>query len=103
MKDRKLRIGSTFYDFKVLPMQSDHGESHPDQHYVKIGDHLNPMMSGRTLFHEIAHMGLAEYCQVRLKEEDEEKIISAIESAFAGLALDEYDTFLEMLNLMRGE
>ena len=102
MKDRRLRIGSAFYDFKVLPMQSDHGESHPDNYYVKIGDHLTGRMKGRTLFHEIVHMGLAEYFQGKLSEEQEEKLALAIESTFGGFAIDEYDTFLEILNLMRG-
>ena len=102
MDDRMLRIGSTFYDVRFINMHG-HGESDFDFAYIHINPNNIPERIGRTLLHEIIHMGLAEYCQIPLTEEQEEAIVRALEHTFAGLAKDEIETLTEINQLMGEE
>lgn len=76
------------------------GKSHGTDGYIRIVESLTNQKKASTLLHEIMHCILHEY-NVVLAEEDEERVILALESGFVCLATDEQSLYQKMVKAMR--
>jgi len=96
---KRLRIGASVYKVMLVKDLESDGLCHGGNAWIKIKKNLKAEKNARTLLHEIMHLMLEEF-DVKLSDEDEEKVVLALESGFSGLAKDHQRVYQSMIKVM---
>ena len=95
----RLRIGSSFYKVMLVKDLEADGLCHGGDAWIKIKKYLKAEKNARTLFHEITHLIFEEY-DIKLSDEDEERVTVALESGYSSFAKDHQKVFQSMVEEM---